>query len=605
MRENTKWIMLLTAAAFVGLMVFEWGMDLSGRSSAQASGGELGQVNGQPITYDEYNAVYRRLAEQRQDQEEPISAAQNRQLEETAWAQIVMEKVIAQELERRGIGVSEEEIRQAARFAPPPEFFENELFQTDGRFDIAKYHQFLASPAVDSRLLLQLEAYYRDLIPRSKLFRQVTAGIYVPESELWRAWREANEKVRVRYLALLPDALISDAAASVSDREIASYYEAHRDEFKRPERASVRLVALDKAPTTADTAAARDRVLALRQEIRRGSDFAEVARRESADPGSAAKGGELGTFRRGQMTPAFEQAVWSLPVGQVSQPVLTQFGYHLIQVQSRRQDEAQARHILIPIERSPESENLLLERADSLEDLGERMSLAAAAEQLGLPVRTAEINEELPFAPAVGRLDDGADWAFRQAEIGDVSPVFETASAYYMLELLELMPAGSIELENVKPLIRSRISSQKKLERAHQLGRQIVGELRGGAGFEAVAGRYAVQAQEAGPFSRLDFVPGLGRANAAIGSAFGLAPGAIGGPVEAENALFILQVLERQEADRSPWQQQKEAQRERISAGLEQQRWNRFLEDLRKRAEIKDNRNQVLRPAPSADGAAN
>ena len=93
---------------------------------------------------------------------------------------------------------------QAARFAPPPEFYSNELFQTDGQFDLQKYQQFLASPVVDDQLLLQLEAYYRELIPRNKLMQQVVAGAYIPEAELWRLWRDQHERVRVRYVAIDP-----------------------------------------------------------------------------------------------------------------------------------------------------------------------------------------------------------------------------------------------------------------------------------------------------------------------------------------------------------------------------------------------------------------
>src|SRR5690606_21992012 len=252
----------------------------------------------------------------------------------------------------------------------PPEFFTNPLFQTEGQFDPAKYEQFLASSG-DPTLLLQLEAYYRQMIPRNKLYRQVVAGAYTSDAELWGIWRDQNERVRVRYLAIDPAVVVPAGAVTVTDDEVQAFYRKHRDEFQRPARAQVRLVVLDKAPTAADTAAARDRALALRREILAGADFAEVARRESADPGSAARGGDLGTFGKGVMPPAFEQAVWSLPLRRVSEPVLTPYGFHLIQVLSRTDDQANARHILIPIERSEESELALLARADSLEALGE------------------------------------------------------------------------------------------------------------------------------------------------------------------------------------------------------------------------------------------
>jgi peptidyl-prolyl cis-trans isomerase D len=594
MRENTKWIMLLTALAFIALMVFEWGMDLSGRSSAQASGGEIGRVNGDPVNYTQFRAVYEGLYRQQQQlQDGPITAAQNREIEEAAWNQLVMEMLVQQELRKRGITASDAEVRQAARIAPPPEFYANELFQTNGQFDLAKYQQFLASPAVDDQLLLQLEAYYRDLIARNKLYRQVTAGSYMTERELWRLWQDQNEKVRARFIALDPEAMIGDEAVTVTDAEVEAFYRSHRNDFQRPARASLRLVALDKAPTAADTAAARERALAVRKEIVDGADFAEVARRESADPGSAALGGDLGTFGKGQMVPAFEQAVWSLRINQVSEPVETPYGFHIIQVQKRTADEATARHILIPIQRTAESEDALLERADSLERLGESMSLADAAERLGLSVRTAEITEGLPFVAGLGRLDDAADWAFNEAKKGDVSPVFETPTAYYMVELVEAVPAGTLTLEEAAPGIRARLLANKKIDEARKIARDLVDKVRQ-ASLDEAAKANGIVVRETEPFSRTDYVPGLGQANAAIGTAFGLEAGQTSGLVEAQGAFFIIQTVERFPADRAEFEARKDQLREQLALGLEQERWNRFLASLRENAKVVDNRAKVL-----------
>ena len=117
MRENTKWIMLVTALAFVALMVFEWGMDLTGQSSAQVSGGDVGSVNGDEISYQEFITTYQNLYNQQQQAMggAPISESMNRQIEQAAWDQIVISRLIAQELRRRRITVSDSEIRQAAR----------------------------------------------------------------------------------------------------------------------------------------------------------------------------------------------------------------------------------------------------------------------------------------------------------------------------------------------------------------------------------------------------------------------------------------------------------------------------------------------------------
>ena len=108
MRAATKPIMLVTAFAFVCLMVFEWGMDISGQSSGGL--GEIGRVNSDAVMYAEYMAAYRNLYDEVQaSQEEPISSQQNTEIEDAAFDEVVNQLLIRQELRRRGIGVSDQE----------------------------------------------------------------------------------------------------------------------------------------------------------------------------------------------------------------------------------------------------------------------------------------------------------------------------------------------------------------------------------------------------------------------------------------------------------------------------------------------------------------
>ena len=143
MRDNTKWIMMITALAFTALMVFEWGMDITGRTAGLS---ELGEVDGVPVMYDQYQFAYRNLYEQTQlGQGEAITSDQNLEIEDAAFDEVVTQILIQRELERRGIRVSDDEIRQAARFSPPPQYQALEAFQTEGVFDMEKYQSYLAT----------------------------------------------------------------------------------------------------------------------------------------------------------------------------------------------------------------------------------------------------------------------------------------------------------------------------------------------------------------------------------------------------------------------------------------------------------------------------
>jgi peptidyl-prolyl cis-trans isomerase D len=601
MREHTKWIMLVTALAFVALMVFEWGMDITGRSSGGL--GEIGRVNGEAVMYDVYIGTYRNLYDQIQrSQGQPLTSQQTRQLEDQAWEQVVTSILIQQELDRRGIQVTDEEIREAALYAPPPALQNDPTFRTNGLFDLQKYQTFLRN-SQDEQLLLYLEAYYRDVLPRGKLLRQLTAGVYPTDAELWQDWRDQHERVEVRFVGLQPAQRVPDAEVEVTDREVQDYFNRNRDDFQRAAQALVRAVTLSKAPLASDTAAAIERAQALRAEILAGADFAEVATRESADPGSAVDGGSLGTFGRNYMTPVFEEAAFAAPVGQVTEPVQTQYGYHLIRVDSRSADSVTARHILIPIERTEESELNLLSRADSLELLSEQRGLDAAAASFGLQVQTVTIQALIPFIVGVGQVGEGADWAMEEAAPGEVSPLFETPEAFYVMELVTATRAGALSLEEARPTIQSVLRSQKKTARTVEEGRALVQRIRGGQTLEEVAAAEGLPVASAGPFSRYDFVPTLGSQNAAIGAAFGLRPGQVSDPVPANTSVFILEQLDRTPADSTAWLEQKDVQRQQLTSMLQNQRMDKWLQEIRAEARVVDRRLQVLQPVTEQEPA--
>ena len=593
MRENTKWIMLVTALAFAAMMLFDWGMDATGRRSLGT--GEIGRVNGIPVSYEQYQMTFRNLYEQYSAaQQQPITAAQNREIEDAAWDEIVNQILIYQELDRRGIRVTDDEIMQAAQYAPPQELMGDPLFLTEGRFDIQKYQSFLATQA-DELTLLQLEAYYRDLIPRSKLLRQVTSGVYFTDTELWNQYQFGNELVRVRFVALNPMSTIPDAGVEVSANEIERYYREHQDDFSVPAQATVKYVALTKAPLQEDTAAARGRADEIRQRILDGEDFAEVAALESSDEATAAVGGDLGRFTRGQMVPLFDSLAFNAPVNRIQEPIQTSYGFHLVEVQSRQGDSAQARHILIPIERTNESELRLLTLADSLEILGESMTLDDAAGRLGVPVQEQLVSEVFPFLAGTGQIADGLDWLFEEATPGEVSQVFEDEPAFYMMELVDFTPEGIQPLDEARATIDRILRIERKVIRAETDALALVARARAAGTLEVLAEEGGLEVQEVGPFNRTEFFPGLGAQNKAVGVAFGLEEGQISDPVSSDNNVFLIQTLERIPADSTAWEEGLDLQRAQAVFQVQQQRLQQWIEGMREIADIIDNREAVFR----------
>jgi peptidyl-prolyl cis-trans isomerase D len=594
MRENTKWIMLVTAVAFVGLMVFQWGMDITGQSGLSIN--EIGSVNGTPVLYDAYNQTNRALFDQMQaSQEAPISSQQIRDIEDAAWDEVVDQVLIRQELRRRGILVTDDELLTAARFNPPPEFQTNPAFLTDGLFDIQKYQAFLASPTIDDLMLLQLEAYYRDVIPRSKLLRQVSSDLYVTDATLWDEYRDRNEMISVRYVALNPAQRVADSAVAVTPEEVREYYDDHEEEFAVPAAATVRAVILDKTPTPEDTVAMGELAAGLRQEITEGADFEDMLGR----PGVGAGSGDVGWFTRDGMPEAFSDAAFAATVGELTEPVRTSFGYHLIEVQDQAEDSVQARHILVPFARTEESELALLTLADSLEALGESRAIAEAALNLSLGVETAFLSTEFAFVAGAGQVGEGADWAFEEALVGDVSPVLETTQAFYMLELADLREAGAIPLTDARGSIEQTVRAAKKVEQAKDEGEEIVAQVRAGADLADIAEQRSLEMEMVGPYSRVDFVPGIGRLNAAVGAGFGLNIGDVSSAVEANNNVFIIELADYFAADSTAFEDEREVLRDQMLGVAQQSRLQEWLQGLREVARIIDRRDEVLNADPA------
>ncbi len=601
MRQNTKIIMLVTALAFVALMVFEWGMDMSG----QTAGGDVGRVGSTTITAAQYQMVQRNIHDQVQRaQESPISASQNREIDEMAWNQVVNQILIQLELENRGIRVTDDEIRQAARFSPPPEFREMAEFQTeDGQFSLELYHQYLAQAANDPFAMQELERYYRETLPRNKLLRQVTAGIYVTDRELWRDFRDRNERIELQYVTIMPSFFVDDGEISVTEDEIEAYYRENRETFEVPARADIRYTWIDQTPTAADSAQVVETAESIRQEILDGMDFADLAQIESADRESAAQGGELPPFREGDRPVFFEEVAFSLPVGELSEPVRGDAGYHIIEVLSREDGEVQARHILVPFERSTDSEIRMLTRADSLESLGQNLTVEEAASQMGLPVMEGEISERFFSLPGVGIAEEGREWIFDGREsVGAVSPVFESEDSFYMFELLDRYASGILPLEQVRSEIEASIRTERKMEIAMEEARSFAQELRDGSvTLEELAEREGLVLSREGPVTRMESIPGLGVGNAAVGAAFGTPVGEVAGPVRLRDEIVLLEVLDKEEADREAWEAQKEFQRAQLTQQMRQERLQLWLDGLRETTRIVDARAEFFRQVEEQD----
>jgi peptidyl-prolyl cis-trans isomerase D len=605
MRASAKWIMGVVAFFFVGWMIYGYGMDIAGRGATASN--VLAKVNGRTIDAQTfYNAVRSEQERRRQqDLPAPTTLQEQQQLEDGVLEQIVQNIVLEEEFRRRGIHVSDQEIIEAARTTPPPEVLELPQFQTEGQFDFQKYQRFVASSA-DPSFLMALEARYRDELPRIKLYEQLTAGVFVSDAELWRTYRDRNDSVAVTVVQVAPQSLTTDSAVEVGDTDLRAYYRSHQADFERPAAAFLSFVAISRRPNAADSAAARVRAEEVRQEILDGAAFADVAARESADSASRAQGGDLGENPRDRFVPAFEAAAQALRPGEVSEPVETQFGWHVIKLESKTDSTFHARHILIPIEPVGEHLAAIEAQADTFDffaaDQSDPAALDRVADQLALPVAKAPTLLD-GQGLQLGRymVGDASIWAFGGAQAGEISPVIETTWAYYLFRLDSLQEAGVAPFDQVREQVRAAAVAEQRMERVRQLAAEIGTEIAAGTTLEAIGERYGLPLRRLGPFTRYTPPPAIQGNPEVAGTAFRLRVGQTGGPIHTDFGSFFVRTDRKALADSLVFAASIEQLRSTAMQQARQDRVQMVLASLREAAKIDDRRKDLVRAQRQAE----
>ena len=434
MRASAKYIWIIIVVLFVGGFLLAQTSGLLGRAPVTSTTA-VASVNGEDILATTWYQVTQNLEQdETQRSSQSISLDQRARLMDQAYDQLVGDALLRQEYRRRGITVTDDEIRQAARYSPPPQLVQAPELQTDGQFDPAKYQRFLASSATQQGgLLYQLEQYYRSEIPKEKLYDQVASDVYVSDELLWRRFQDANDTAQISFVAFEPER-VPDSAVRVSDDEVRAYYDTHKKLFERSGTAKVSVIIVPRTVTATDSATVRTRLLSLRSRILAGEKFADVARAESADSVSAANGGSLGKGPKGRFVAPFEAAAFALKPGEMSQPVLTQFGYHLIKLDARKGDTLTVSHILLRIQQSDSAAAKTDRRADSLARMAASTDQPAkfdsAARALQIPVIKSPVIEGNTLTVNGRYIPSVGPWAFQGAKPGETSELFDAEDGY-------------------------------------------------------------------------------------------------------------------------------------------------------------------------------
>ncbi|HWE41829.1 MAG TPA: peptidyl-prolyl cis-trans isomerase, partial [Gemmatimonadaceae bacterium] len=324
-----------------------------------------------------------------------------------------------------------------------------------------------------------------------------------------------------------------------------------------------------------------------------------VARAESSDTASASQGGSLGRGPRGRFVKAFEDAAFALKTGEISQPVQTQFGFHLIRLDERKGDTISVSHILIPIQQRDSAATATDRLADQLGRAAGKTRpevFDSAAKALGLTIARTTVVEGQPALMNGAYVPDVSAWAFKGAQPGETSDLIDADNAYYLARLDSIDHGGVPTLESARADLTAAVRREKKIAmlvaQADSLARDAAA-----TSLEAAAQKRGLTAVQTPMFTRNSILPEIGRYNQAIGAAFSLPIGVVSAPIRTPDAVVVERVDARKLAERGAFEAQKVAQRAQLEELLRRKRVQDFVANLRAEAKIVNNQKKIEQAA--------
>jgi len=461
--ENAKWVIYISIAGIAAGLLF---MDMSSLQIDKRP--PVGVVNGEKLSNDLFEIRLRQI----QSQQTGLSNEQAFQLREELFKSFVQQHLIQKLIDNAKIKASVYEMSRDLRNDPPKGIDREPSFQTDGVFDFAKYEAWLSTPETyNIPLMVEYENILKTAkIPEKQLRVFISAGIH--PSTLEAKYRVLSRETNFELLNVQGKPNFFEDI-SVSQGSIDSLFKAEPDSFFVAEDlAKVNYVALPIAPSENDVESTYEYAKMLLAQIKEGADFAEIARNSSEDPGSAAQGGELGDYTpRGKWVTEFDNVAFALDSGKISEPVRSQFGFHIIQSLGKRiennEEQVKARHILLVV-------NATSETIDSLEAILNEIKTAVdggkafeeAAKTKGLTMENSNWFKRGGEISELGHVSGLSSYAFfnplRPKDDSKTSEILQNTKWVALFEKSGNLAAGSRSEEFAKIKIEQSLKSKAK-----------------------------------------------------------------------------------------------------------------------------------------------
>lgn len=581
----------------------------------------LAKVGDYEITLQQFRQIYlRQLQQYRLQSGGDISEDVLRQLgiDRQILQQLIDEYAALTEADRLGLEVGDAEVRERIVALP--------AFQIDGRFIGEQEYRLLLqqqSPPISTE---QFEDDIRKSIRLERLQTAVTGWVSVSDSEVGDEHRRRNERVKVDVVAFRADDYRDEVEAS--DEDITLLYEQESMSYQIPEKRKLRFLLVDESvifdavtPTAdevegyysanlnryqtpgqvrashillrigdQDEAEVLARATELAMQARGGTDFAELARVHSEDETNAEEGGDLGLFGRGRMVPEFEAAAFALAPDEISEPIKSTFGYHVIKVTEKQEETIQTLddvrtsvENILKQERASARARALAQAIAAEVTTPEELEQAAAA-------RGYELQESgfaAPGEPILGLgFAQGVSTRAFQMAVGEVEGPIGTPSGPAFVTVVDTQDPYVPPLDEVRDQVREDIIRKKALTLAQQRAAEAAEALRAAEDFVAAATAAEYSVGSSDMVARGTALPEVGISAAVEAVAFAMEPGTVSDAIESGNTAAVVHLVEREEAPTDDLPDARQTLRDEMRTTRQGQFFGAYMNKVKERLEI-------------------
>lgn len=585
-RNSTKYIFWVLLLSF-GVL---WGLSDTQMIDALMTGPRsLGEVNGQAISFEEYNERLTNYLEgYRQETGGGQPTLEMRAFyEETVWDELVLDRILDSEMKRLGISVTDAEIIAMVSGPNPDPFITQYFMKEDGTVDRLALNAAIEAPE-NAEIWVNVERQLREKRRREKLNAFLDASLVITKADIDNEFVRENSTAEFKFVRF-PYSAVEESQITVTPKDVEAWYRANKDEFKQEKSWNFRYVQFSKAATSNDTLRAMDEAKHLRVLFAEAtSDSAFLAQHASLTrtiPTTFQTETELGSHL---------SSIFNIADGAVTEPVIHNGTVVMAKRLAVRGRTVRAAVYTMEIAADPfQTIGVQSDLAQDFSAFAENDGFEEEAGRQSLPVLTAFATDNTPFIPGVGNSRLMLN-ALKKAKHNEISQPIELDDRFIVFQVTEIREAGPRPLDDVRTQIETRLRNDKRRELTVARVRDLV---KGVGSLEEIASKDGKEVFTVSD-QRLSgtVIPGAGREPGVVGGVFAAPLNAVSNVIEGENAAFVVFVTSRVDADPATMPAGTETfLRSRLQATKSQNFREVWIERLKKSAEIKDYRSLLLR----------